>query len=67
MHRILILFFSGYQAVPQHHPVTFQQGPSHYSRPSIGTGRKSAQFISCFLEIIIELGMPFLYTVFRSR
>ncbi|VDP13934.1 unnamed protein product, partial [Onchocerca flexuosa] len=27
-----------YQAVPQHHPITFQQGPSHYSRPSIGAG-----------------------------
>ncbi|VDN03161.1 unnamed protein product [Thelazia callipaeda] len=34
-----ILIFSGYQAVPQHHPVTFQQGPSHYPRPSIATCR----------------------------
>uniref|UniRef100_A0A0R3S0I7 KH domain-containing protein n=1 Tax=Elaeophora elaphi TaxID=1147741 RepID=A0A0R3S0I7_9BILA len=34
----LFCFSSGYQTVPQH-PVTFQQGPSHYSRPSIGTGQ----------------------------
>uniref|UniRef100_A0A1I7VTA1 KH domain-containing protein n=1 Tax=Loa loa TaxID=7209 RepID=A0A1I7VTA1_LOALO len=32
-------YIASYQAVPQHHPVTFQQGPSHYSRPSIGTGQ----------------------------
>uniref|UniRef100_A0A1I8EHK6 KH domain-containing protein n=1 Tax=Wuchereria bancrofti TaxID=6293 RepID=A0A1I8EHK6_WUCBA len=32
-------YIAGYQPVPQHHPVTFQQGPSHYSRPSIGTGQ----------------------------
>uniref|UniRef100_A0A8R1Y3W7 K Homology domain-containing protein n=1 Tax=Onchocerca volvulus TaxID=6282 RepID=A0A8R1Y3W7_ONCVO len=32
-------YITGYQAVPQHHhPVTFQQGPSHYSRSSIGAG-----------------------------
>uniref|UniRef100_A0A915PW78 K Homology domain-containing protein n=1 Tax=Setaria digitata TaxID=48799 RepID=A0A915PW78_9BILA len=37
---MLVVSYSikGYQTVPQHHPVTFQQGPSHYSRPSIGTG-----------------------------
>ncbi|CAG9540775.1 unnamed protein product [Cercopithifilaria johnstoni] len=32
-------YIAGYQTVPQHHPVTFQQGPSHYSRPSIGAGQ----------------------------
>ncbi|MCP9259424.1 Insulin-like growth factor 2 mRNA-binding protein 1 [Dirofilaria immitis] len=31
-------YIAGYQTIPQHHPVTFQQGPSHYSRPSIGAG-----------------------------
>ncbi|KAL4003196.1 KH domain family protein [Acanthocheilonema viteae] len=32
-------YIAGYQTVPQHHPVTFQQGPSHYSHPSIGAGQ----------------------------
>lgn len=32
-------YIAGYQAVQQHHPMTFQQGPSHSSRPPICAGQ----------------------------